>query len=142
MYQHEFAKRMIATTGMENYGRLSVVTQYFADVQILEIVPKTALYPQIGVKSALVRLAPQTPHLEVFDRDFFLDLVAAIFTQRRKQMKNAIINAAHMMNLDDAKKLIDMLPQDLMSKRPEKLSPEELAALSNLVYRVRHEAPI
>ncbi len=142
MYQHEFAKRMMATTDTENYGRLSVVTQYFAEAQILEIVPKTAFYPQAGIKSAIVRLVPQTPHLEDFNRDFFLGFVAAIFTQRRKQMKNAIINAAHMLDLGDARKLVDKLPHDLLSKRPEKLSPEELATLSNLVYSVRHETPI
>jgi 16S rRNA (adenine1518-N6/adenine1519-N6)-dimethyltransferase len=141
MYQYEFAKRMIANAGMENYGRLSIVTQYFADVRILEIVPKVALYPQVDVKSAIVRLVPQTPHLELLDKDFFLELVTAIFTQRRKQMKNAIINAAHMMNLRDAEKLINILPQEMISKRPEKLSPEELALLSNLIYRVHHEAP-
>ncbi|MDD2666033.1 MAG: 16S rRNA (adenine(1518)-N(6)/adenine(1519)-N(6))-dimethyltransferase RsmA [Methanocellales archaeon] len=139
MYQHEFAKRMMATTDTENYGRLSVVTQYLAETQILEIVPKTAFYPQAEVKSAIVRLVPRTQNL---DRDFFLDFVAAMFTQRRKQMKNAILNAAHMLNLGDARKLIDMLPRDLMSKRPEKLYPEELAALSNLIYGARYEYPV
>lgn len=141
MYQHEFAKRMIATAGMENYGRLSIVTQYFAEVQIMEIVPNAALYPQVEVKSAIVRLVPHTPQLECFDKDFFLELASAIFTQRRKKMKNVIINVAHMMNFGDAEKLINILPQEMMSKRPEKLSPEELAVLSNLIYRVHHEAP-
>ena len=142
MYQHEFAKRMVATAGMKDYSRLSIVTQYFADVQILEIVPRTALHPQPEVGSAIVRLTPRTSSLEMLDKDFFFDFVTAIFTQQRKQMKNAIINAAHMMNLSDAKNLIDLLPQDLMCKRPEQLSPEELAALSNLVYEVRHEDSI
>ena len=141
MYQHEFAKRMVATAGMKNYGRLSIVTQYFAEVQIMEIIPNATLYPQAEVKSAIVRLVPHTPQLEGFDKDFFLELASAVFTQRRKQMKNVIINAAHMMNLGDAEKLIEMLPQEMMSKRPEKLSPEELAVLSNLIYRMHHEAP-
>ena len=141
MYQHEFAKRMVATVGIKNYGRLSIVTQYFAEVQIMEIVPNAALYPQADVKSAIVRLVPHTPQLEGFNKDFFLELVSAIFTQRRKQMKNVIINVAHMMNLGDAEKLINILPQEMMSKRPEKLSPEEIALLSNLIYRVHHEAP-
>ncbi|MFC1787342.1 16S rRNA (adenine(1518)-N(6)/adenine(1519)-N(6))-dimethyltransferase RsmA [Halobacteriota archaeon] len=141
MYQHEFAKRMVATTGMENYGRLSIVTQYLAEVQIMEIIPNAALYPQAKVKSAIVRLLSNTPKLEGFDKDFFLELASAIFTQRRKQMKNVIINVAHMMNLGDVEKLINILPQEIRSKRPEKLSPEELAFLSNFIYRVHHETP-
>lgn len=134
MYQYEFAKRMVATPGTRDYSRLSICVQYFADVELLESVPKTAFRPQPEVKSAIVKIVPRSPTLNVLNKDFFFDFVTAVFTQRRKQMRNVITNVAHMMNLSNAKKLIDLLPQDLMCKRPEELSPEELAILSNMIY--------
>src|SRR4030067_1783389 len=40
MYQYEFAKRMVAVPSSKDYGRLSITVQYYADVQILEVVPR------------------------------------------------------------------------------------------------------
>ncbi|MDI6888511.1 MAG: 16S rRNA (adenine(1518)-N(6)/adenine(1519)-N(6))-dimethyltransferase RsmA [Methanocellales archaeon] len=139
MYQYEFAQRMIATPGTKDYGRLSIGIQYFADVKVLEIVPRTAFRPPPEVRSAIVKIVPRPPFLDVVDKDFFFDFVAAVFTQRRKQMKNAIINAAHMLGVKDVKKAVNLLPKDLMHKRPEQLSPEELANLSNLIYEARYD---
>lgn len=138
MYQYEFARRMVATPGTKGYSRLSVGTQYFADVEVLEVVPRTAFRPRPEVRSAIVKIVPRPPFLDVVDKDFFFDFVSAVFTQRRKQMKNAIINATHMFNVKDAKKVVDLLPKEMMHKRPEQLSPEELAILSNLIYEAEH----
>lgn len=138
MYQYEFAQRMVATPGTKDYSRLSVGVQYFADVEVLEIVPRTAFRPRPEVRSAIVKIVPRPPSLDVVDKNFFFDFIAAVFTQRRKQMKNAIINAAHMLNVKDVKKALNLLPKELMYKRPEQLSPEELADLSNLIYEAEH----
>ncbi len=139
MYQYEFAQRMIATPGTKDYSRLSVGVQYFADVEVLEIVPRTAFRPRPEVRSAIVKIVPRPPSLDVVDKDFFFDFILAVFTQRRKQMKNAIVNAAHMLNVKDVKKAVNLLPKELMYKRPEQLSPEELANLSNLIYEARYD---
>jgi len=138
MYQYEFARRMVAALGTKDYSRLSVGTQYFADVEVLEVVPRTAFRPRPEVRSAIVKIVPRPPSLDVVDKDFFFDFISAVFTQRRKQMKNAIINAAHMFNVKDVKKALALLPKELMHKRPEQLSPEELAILSNLIYEAEH----
>jgi len=138
MYQYEFARRMVATPGTKDYSRLSVGAQYFADVEVLEVVPRTAFRPLPEVHSAIVKIVPRPPTIDVADKEFFFDFVTAVFTQRRKQIKNAIVNAAHMFNVKDAKKAVDLLPKELMHKRPEQLSPEELANLSNLIYEAEH----
>jgi len=133
MYQLEFAERMIAKPNTRDYSRLSVHTQYFADVRILEVVPKTAFRPQPKVKSAVVEILPIDPPFEVQNRDFFFNFVTAVFTQRRKKMKNAILNTSHISKINDVKSVVSSMPEGLMNRRPEEFSPEELAELSNRI---------
>ncbi len=131
MYQLEFAERMIAKPNTRDYSRLSVHTRYFADVRILEVVPKTAFRPQPKVKSAVVEILPIDPPFEVRNRDFFFNFVTAVFTQRRKKMKNAILNTSHISKISDVKSVVSSMPEGLMNRRPEEFAPEELAELFN-----------
>ncbi len=139
MYQYEFAQRMIAMPGTKDYGPISVEAQYCADVEVLEMVPRTAFRPPPEVRSAIVKIVPRPPSLEVADKGLFFNFVSAVFTQRRKRMKNAIINAAHILNMKDVKKAVNLLPKELMHKRPEQLSPEEFVVLFNLMYEAKYE---
>lgn len=133
MYQHDFACRMIASYGNKDYSRLSVNTQYFAEVEILEIVPKTAFYPRPKVESAIIKLTPRKSKYMVLDEQFFLKFVTAMFTQRRKKIKNAIINTKDMLGIKDLDEKIIQIPSYLINKRPEELSPVELAYISNFL---------
>jgi 16S rRNA (adenine1518-N6/adenine1519-N6)-dimethyltransferase len=58
-------------------------------------------------------------------------LVTAAFTQRRKRLRNALVNGAHIMGIKDMKALVSSLPGDLMEKRAEEVSPEEYAGLAD-----------
>jgi len=137
-YQYEFARRMVAKPGTPEYGRLSVAAQYFADVEILETVPRNAFTPQPDVKSAVVRLTPRPPQYWVENPDFFLDFIRAAFSQRRKKLRNAILNS-RMPGIDQAS--ISALDTALLEKRAEALAPSELAALSDELFRLsRREA--
>jgi len=60
MYQKEFAKKLIAAPGTEDYGRLSMVTGHYARAEILEYVSRTAFRPNPRVGSAIVRLRPRS----------------------------------------------------------------------------------
>ncbi len=126
MYQYEFARRLAASHGSKDYGKLSICVQYLADVELLEIVPPTAFSPQPGVRSAIVRLVPRTPEYEVVDRNFFSRFLTAVFSQRRKKLKNSI---AAFTNIKDIG-----LPDDLLNMRPEELPAARLAEISDVLY--------
>ncbi|ELZ34250.1 16S ribosomal RNA methyltransferase A, partial [Halorubrum tebenquichense] len=79
MFQAEFAERMVASAGESEYGRLSVSAQHYADVEIVERVPKEAFDPQPAVESAVVRCTPRDPDYAVGDEAFFLRFVKALF---------------------------------------------------------------
>ncbi|HID47461.1 MAG TPA: ribosomal RNA small subunit methyltransferase A, partial [Methanococcaceae archaeon] len=56
MYQYEFARRMVAKRGTEDYGRLSVAIQYYGDVEFICKVPPKAFFPRPKVYSAVVKI--------------------------------------------------------------------------------------
>ena len=130
MFQLEFAERMVAAVGDGDYGRLSVSAQHYADCEIVESVPNTAFNPQPAVQSSLVRLTPREPDYSVADETFFLRFVKAVFTQRRKTIRNAIRNTAHISGLDDADAVVDAADEDLLGRRAGNVAPAEFAALA------------
>ncbi|MCU4971269.1 16S ribosomal RNA methyltransferase A [Halobacteria archaeon AArc-m2/3/4] len=132
MFQMEFAERMVAEPGTSEYGRLSVSTQHYADVELVEPVPKEAFSPPPAVESAVVRAIPRNPDYEVDDEAFFLRFVKALFTQRRKTIRNAIRNTPHISGLDDPDAVVDAADEELLSKRAGAVTPVEFAALASL----------
>ncbi|WP_435092837.1 16S ribosomal RNA methyltransferase A [Halorubrum sp. N11] len=132
MFQAEFAERMVASAGESEYGRLSVSAQHYAAVEIVERVPKEAFDPQPAVESAVVLCTPRDPDYEVGDEAFFLRFVKALFTQRRKTVRNAIRNTGHISGLDEPEAVVDAAEEDLLSRRPGDLDPSAFAALAEL----------
>lgn len=137
MYQYEFAARMVSPPGCKDYSRLTVGTYYFADASVLMKVPKGVFQPAPEVDSAVVKLVPRPAPFEVRDEAFFLEFVAAVFSQRRKKLRNAILNTSYMLKIPDIKEVVNQLPEDFMSKRAENLTPEELASVANMVFDLK-----
>lgn len=133
MYQYEFAKRMVSSCNSKDYSRLSVNTNYFADASIIIKVPPSAFSPQPEVRSAVVELVPRSAPFKVDDEAFFLRFVTAVFSQRRKKMKNAIVNTNYMLGVDNIKHIVAQLPEEFMGKRAENLEPQELADITNRI---------
>jgi 16S rRNA (adenine1518-N6/adenine1519-N6)-dimethyltransferase len=148
MFQKEFAERMAADPGSSEYGRLSVSARHYADVEVVETVPPKAFSPAPAVDSAIVRLTPREPDYEVedgsaiaasperaggpVDEEFFLNFVKALFTQRRKTIRNAIRNTAHISGLAEPEAVVEAADEELLRKRAGELSPREFAALAAL----------
>jgi 16S rRNA (adenine1518-N6/adenine1519-N6)-dimethyltransferase len=138
MFQLEFAERMVADPDTPEYGRLSVSAQHYADCEIVEEVPREAFSPPPAVESAVVRARPREPEYEVGDEAFFLRFVKALFTQRRKTLRNAVRNTAHISGLDDPDAVVEAADEGLMGRRAGTLEPAEFAALAELA-RARGE---
>ena len=136
MFQREFAERMVAAAGEDDYGRLSVSAQHYADVELVEHVPKEAFDPQPAVESAVVRCTPREPDYTVADEAFFLRFVKALFTQRRKTMRNAIRNTGHISGLENPEAVVEAAEESLLSKRAGNVTPAEFAALAALAAEV------
>jgi 16S rRNA (adenine1518-N6/adenine1519-N6)-dimethyltransferase len=142
MFQAEVADRMRAAPGTEAYGRLSVGAQHYADVEVVEPVPPEAFSPQPAVDSAIVRLTPRDPDYAVPDEAAFLDLVKALFTQRRKTVRNGLRNTVHISGIESPEALVAAVPEELLAKRPDALEPAEFARIAALAARVDTETTV
>ncbi|MBS1263998.1 MAG: putative ribosomal RNA small subunit methyltransferase A [Methanonatronarchaeales archaeon] len=129
MYQREFAERLLAEPGTKEYGRLTVAVNLYSSVEHLEDVPRAAFRPRPRVDSSVVLLRRRAPPYEVRDEELLLNLLRAVFTQRRKKTRNGLLNTLHMTGLDEER--VNSLDADTLERRPEDLSPAEFAGLSN-----------
>ncbi len=133
MVQEEVARRMVATENSpsKQYGLLTILSQFWADVEIKEFVGRRSFYPAPKVNSALVYLkVRENPLLELSDYSHFRKTVKAAFVQRRKNLKNCLLsggfskesiqNAIKELNLDE-------------NIRGEKLSIETFGKLSEIL---------
>ena len=91
MLQDEVVQRMAAAPGNKSWGRLSVMVQYYCEVEKLFTVPPYAFNPAPKVQSAIVKLMPheQLP-FKANDHKHFDQVVTAAFGQRRKTLGNSL----------------------------------------------------
>jgi 16S rRNA (adenine1518-N6/adenine1519-N6)-dimethyltransferase len=94
MVQREFAERVVAPAGSKIYGRLSVMVQQQAAVELLFHVSPGAFHPRPAVTSTVFRLVPRAqPLAPVRDEALFAAVVKAAFATRRKMLRRALAPA-------------------------------------------------
>jgi 16S rRNA (adenine1518-N6/adenine1519-N6)-dimethyltransferase len=94
LVQAEVGDRLAAAPGTKTYGALSVGVQAVCRVERLFRVAPGAFRPPPRVASAVVRLTPlAAPVIEPSEAVAFRRLVTACFSQRRKQLRNALAAA-------------------------------------------------
>jgi 16S rRNA (adenine1518-N6/adenine1519-N6)-dimethyltransferase len=97
MVQQEVAQRIVADPG--NLSLLAVSIQFYARPRIVAYVAASAFYPSPKVDSAILRVAVHDrPPLTPRQRDSFFRVVQAGFSERRKQLHNALTSGLHCKN--------------------------------------------
>jgi 16S rRNA (adenine1518-N6/adenine1519-N6)-dimethyltransferase len=122
MVQQEVAQRIVAEPG--DLSLLAVSIQFYGRPQIIARVPAKAFYPAPKVDSAILRveLHAKAP-LTARERDSFFRVVQAGFSERRKQLHNALTRGLHHKN-EDIRAWLQAADIDT-SRRAETLSIEE-----------------
>lgn len=124
MLQKEVVERMCAMPNSKDYGRLSIVLQYFFDMEKILDVPPTAFLPQPKVDSAVVRMIPDVGRIgKAIDFQHFSQLTTNAFSMRRKTLRNNLKNIVS----DDVFLALDIDP----NMRPENIPPQVYVNLSN-----------
>ena len=123
MLQLEVVNRIIADPSTPDYGRLSVMSQYYCQADKLFAVPPDAFVPRPKVTSAIVRLLPKESREEATDLKLFEKIVAQAFSMRRKTIRNSLKGF-----IDDS----DFLALDLDQKsRAENLTLQNYIDIAN-----------
>ena len=130
MVQEEVARRMVAneTSPSKQYGLLTILSQFWADVEIFRLVGRKSFYPAPKVDSAIVKLnIRKMPLLNLLYYGFFRKTVKACFATRRKNIKNSLVNAGF------SKPAVESTLKELNideNVRGEALSIEQMGKLS------------
>ena len=130
MVQEEVAHRIVATPASQGkeFGLLSILSQFWANCEILKLVGRKSFYPAPKVNSALVKLNVRTePRLELSNYKHFRRTIKAGFAHRRKTLKNCLLAGGF------SKEVIEQVYKTLNlddNIRGEKLSIEEYGQLS------------
>lgn len=135
MVQEEVARRMCANENSQGkqYGLLTILSQFWAEVELLRTVGRKCFYPAPKVTSALVKLTVrEKPLLELSDYSHFRKTVRAGFAQRRKNIKNCLLNGGFLK--DAVIKSLSELEID-ENTRGEKLSISTFGKLSELLIK-------
>ena len=138
MVQEEVARRMVATekSPSKQYGLLTILAQFWTDCEIMRIVGRRSFYPAPKVTSAIVKLkVNEKPMLELSDYSHFRRVLKAGFSQRRKNIKNCLVN-----NCFD-KELVQSTLKKLNideNTRGESLSIEKFGELSEELKNAAH----
>lgn len=90
MFQREVAQRFLAEPGTSSYGILSVIGQYYHDIEAVMDVPPTCFEPAPKVMSTVLRFIPRTILQSPEDETRFRAFVHAAFRQRRKTLVNSL----------------------------------------------------
>jgi 16S rRNA (adenine1518-N6/adenine1519-N6)-dimethyltransferase len=133
IFQKEFANRLVASVGTEDYGWLTVFTCYVAEVELLDAVPRWMFFPPPEVDSVIVRLTKRkAAPFEVKDLALFRQMLRLVFAERNKKVGNAFvpfIRSARRFSTEEAKKLVCELP--FREKRVRALSPQDFGVIAN-----------
>jgi 16S rRNA (adenine1518-N6/adenine1519-N6)-dimethyltransferase len=127
MLQKEVVDRMVAQPRSKEYGRLSVMLQYYFRIEKLWDLPPTAFSPPPKVFSSIVRLIPhstETRPYQVADETKLALLVKTAFLQRRKTLRKALCS---LITDPHNYQQVSIDP----SRRAETLSVKEWVSLSN-----------
>ena len=131
--QKEFANRLVASVGNEDYGWLTVFTHLHANINLLDPVPKDKFYPPPEVDSTIISLKPwNTKPFPIRNEALFLPLLKWLFTQRNKKIAKAIapfIKSNYKLSKQDAEKLALTLP--FYDRRARELMPKDFGEIAN-----------
>lgn len=129
--QKAFAQKLVAEPGSGEYSRMTVMANYYFIPVYLQDIPAASFSPEPEVESALVKLFPREKKPETGDEEAFFTLVRALFTHKRKKVRNAFVDARHILDItkDRGKELQDELPYS--EERVINLDLQQLAEISS-----------
>ena len=130
MFQKELAQRIGSEPGGRQYGRITAMLRYCADIRFLADIKASVFYPPPKVDSAVIEITFKAttiygPH----DEDMLYKVIKAAFGNRRKTLKNALTAAGLQIESQIALQALYGAGID-PTRRAETLSPSEFVALS------------
>lgn len=137
MFQKELADRIAAPPGKKDYGRISAMLQYCADIKPLATLKPPSFLPPPKVDSCVVEInfkdeLPYPPHSE----QWLFRVIKGSFGNRRKTLRNSLSASGLGLTGKEAGVLLQQCNID-PERRAETLSPAEFVDLAIAVERFK-----
>jgi 16S rRNA (adenine1518-N6/adenine1519-N6)-dimethyltransferase len=133
LLQRAFAERLSARVDSEAYGWLSVITQYNANIDLLDKVISEKFYPKPEIDSVIVRISPRvSPQFKVARPKLFNLFAKQLFTNRNKKLVNSIhpfLKNRYKFSKLDTDKFLSVF--SFREKRVRKLLAKDFGELIN-----------
>ena len=133
MFQKEVAERLVAQPKTNHYGRLSIITQWLCEAELVFTVPPSCFSPPPKVMSAIVFLKPRKKPLYPACKKTLESLTAMAFNQRRKMIRSSL------KSIPQIEKLCELAEINVTS-RAEELSIEQFCKLANLLDGIKNDS--
>ncbi len=110
--QKELAEKIIADPESTDYSHFTVLINYYFIPVKLRDVSSRNYHPSPEVDTSIVKLYPNKQRHEVENEEQFFKIAKALFTHKRKKLRNAFVDARNILDItkDEAKELRDELP--------------------------------
>ncbi len=132
--QKELAEKAVEDPGSSDYGRFSLlVNYYFVPVKLQDVSSKN-YYPEPEVDTSILKLYPNKDRHGVEDEEQFFEMVKALFTHKRKKVRNSFVDSRHILGIskDEAKQMRDDLPHS--ETRVINLDVRKVAEITEFFY--------
>jgi len=143
MFQKEFGLRLIAPTRTKKRGAPTLKAHFYADIEGLFEVPRTAFFPEPEVDSIVLGLKRRPFPFELRNRDFYMKLIDVLFIHRRRKIRNSLLmGASRLSGTSGLSKeqwkdtILKNLKGDYLDRRPEELEFREMADLANQLHEL------
>jgi 16S rRNA (adenine1518-N6/adenine1519-N6)-dimethyltransferase len=131
--QQAFAEKLSADSNSEAYSWLTVVTQYNAKIDLLDLVPPEKFFPKPEVTSKIVRITPwKNPPFKIDNPNLFNIFIKQLFTNRNKKLIKPVhffLKDKYQYSKLDTEKFLSIF--SFREKRVRQLLAKEFGELIN-----------
>ena len=132
MLQKELSRRITAKPCCRDYGRLTVMLQYCADIKKIADIKAHQFFPKPKVDSEVLEINFKTAiKCLAKDEAFLFKVIKAAFGQRRKTLRNALAGSEFQVDTSTAMRVLESAGIE-PSRRAETLTGSEFVKLSNV----------
>lgn len=132
--QKEVAERILTSPGTKDYGAISVGVRFYTRPSRMGTISRAQFWPRPKVDAGIIRLEVlDSPSVPVRDEELFFGVVRASFGERRKMVLNSLSSARTLGVKKGSLKKAFLDTGIDFRRRPEELSIEEFARISDLV---------
>ena len=129
--QKEVAERICAQPGNSERGLLTVMVEFYADAEIIDMVSRDNFWPVSKVDSAIIKITSKHLNIKTIDPKSFFRIVKIGFSQKRRKIVNPLAAGLHLSKDE----IIDILKEAKIDPnlRAEDLSLENWKKLSQTI---------